>query len=400
MAAKSSAGARSAAKDDAEEVDCDPDDADGDAAEFADAVSDHATEVEVDTIEAQIEECNTPARGSDDGVCKKIRKSAMDDPTLIPPAHSKADWGAEMQRLRALVEDGNNSDEEAERIRLLHEALSLRIEDTRVQEDHKAAMQRRLDDALKEKERCGTEVQRSLQLKSKLEGSCREMQHQKISIAKENQRIAEEEQNRHTELKEKFQQAIKDVQEKMDAELEVRQHFLKENEELRGKLLKFTETYEAQEQQLAEQRTSRQQEMEVVQTRLKEHETMCSESKIKTAQLDKQNEALRKSQTVLRDELQSILGKFDEFHEAVTGSNQRHGDCKVEIDALQTRLTDLEKENSDLKENKLVTELTEEQKVACKQRDALEKLCDNLQKENKKHTEALKQLKRESQLRG
>merc|ERR1719162_2480393 len=116
------------------------------------------------------------------------------------------------------------------------------------------------------------------------------MQHQKISIAKENQRIAEEEQRRHTELKAKFEQAIKDVQEKMDAELEVRQHFLKENEELRGKLLKFTETYEAQEKQLAEQREAREREMEVAQHRLKEHESMCAESKIKTASLEKENE--------------------------------------------------------------------------------------------------------------
>merc|ERR1712113_417083 len=223
----------------------------------------------------------------------------------------------------------------------------------------------------------------ALAARTKLEASCRELQQQKVSIAKENQRIAEEEQNRHTELKEKFQQAIKDVQEKMDAELEIRQHFLRENEELRGKLLKFTETYEAQERQLAEQRDAREREMEVAQQRLKEHESMCAESKIKTASLEKQNEALRKSQTVLRDELQSILGKFDEFHEAVTGSNTRHGECKVEIDSLQTRLQDLEKENTDLRNNAHLTQLTQEQAVAQKQRDALEKLCDNLEKENR-----------------
>merc|ERR1712176_952643 len=209
--------------------------------------------------------------------------------------------------------------------------------------------------------------------KVKLEGSCRELQQQKANIAKENQRIAEEEQNRHSELKEKFQQAIKDVQEKMDAELEIRQHFLRENEELRGKLLKFTETYEAQERQLAEQREAREKEMEVAQHHLREHESMCAESKLKTASLEKQNEVLRKSQAVLRDELQSILGKFDEFHEAVTGSNQRHGECKVEIDTLQTRLQELEKENADLKKSAKVTEAAEEQQVAQKQRDALER---------------------------
>merc|ERR1712039_177913 len=188
-------------------------------------------------------------------------------------------------------------------------------------------------------------------------------------------------------------QAIKDVQEKMDAELEVRQHFLKENDDLRGKLLKFTETYEAQEKELAEQREARGREMEVAQQRLKEHESMCSESKVKTASLEKNNEVLRKSQSVLREELQTILSKFDEFHEAVAGSNQRHGECKVEIDTLQSRLQDLEKENGDLRTGAQITQLTEEQKVAQKQRDALERLCDNLQKDNKKLHDQLRDLR-------
>merc|ERR1712032_277070 len=178
--------------------------------------------------------------------------------------------------------------------------------------------------------------------------------------------------------------------EKMDAELEVREHFLKENEELRGKLQKFTETYEAQEQQLAEQRESRGKEMEVAKQRLLEHETMCAESKTKTATLEKQNEAMRKSQTVLRAELQSILGKFNEIHEAVTGSNERHGECKVEIDDLNTKLQDLEKENADLRGNAALNQATEEQKVAQKQRDALERLCENLRKETKKLQEQLR----------
>merc|ERR1719181_1685999 len=145
-----------------------------------------------------------------------------------------------------MVEDANVSDEE--KIRVLHDALCERIEDTKNLDEHKATTLRRLVEATKERDRCKGETQRALQAKAKLEGNCRELQQQKTSIARENKTIAEEEQSRHSELKAKFEQAIKDVQEKMDAELEVRQHFLKENEELRGKLLKFTETYEEQEQ--------------------------------------------------------------------------------------------------------------------------------------------------------
>merc|ERR1711953_643484 len=112
--------------------------------------------------------------------------------------------------------------------------------------------------------------------------------------------------------------------------------------------------------------------------------TMASESKSKTASYEKENEALRKSQTVLRADLQSILSKFDEFHEAVNGSNQRHSECKTEIDNLQVKLQELEKDNAELRVNAQLNEILEEQKVARKQCDALEKLCENLQKENKK----------------
>lgn len=342
---------------------------------------------ELDPIEECLASASTPATSS--GVDRGL--SAMDDPSLKPPADSKADWLGEMEKIGAVFKDASISDEE--KIRALHEALVLRIEDSRAQDDHRAKVLTRLEESGKERERYRTEGARVVATKEKLEASCRELQQQKSSIAKENKTIAEEEETRHNDMKDKFQQAIKDVQEKMDAELEVRVHFLKENDELRGKLLKFTETYEQQEQQLAEQRASRTTEMEVAQTRLKEHEVMCCESRIKTAALEKQNEGLRKSQIVLRDELQAVLGKFDEFHEAVTGSNLRHGECKVEIDTLQSRLADLEKDNTDLRECKVLSELAEEQKVAQKQRDALDKLCDNLQKENRNSQDQIKKLR-------
>merc|ERR1719408_587973 len=121
---------------------------------------------------------------------------------------------------------------------------------------------------------------------------------------------------------------------------------------------------------------------------------MAVESKAKTASLEKHNETLRKSQATLRAELQTTLGKFDEFHEAVTGSNQRHGECKVEIDSLQTKLQEYEKENTDLRNSAELAKTTEEHKVAEKQRDALERLCDNLTKENKKLQEQPRSLRK------
>jgi len=314
------------------------------------------------------------------------------DPALEPPAPVRSDWDDAMKTMKRLVVDNKPPASDEEKMKLVHEALLERIEETKNLDDHKAVAIRRLAEATKERERCKGETQRALQAQNKVSASCRELQQQKSTIARENRQIAEEEQGRHTELKTKFEQAIKDVQEKMDAELEVRQHFLKENEELRGKLQKFTETYEAQEAQLAEQRTSRESEMVLAQKRFKEHESGSITSKVTAAALEKHNETLRKSQTTLRAELQSIVGKFDEFHDSVTGSNQRHGECKVEIDTLQERLQEAEKDNTDLKASQELATATEEHKVAEKQRDALDKLCSNLASENRKLQEKLKAL--------
>eukprot|EP00933_Yihiella_yeosuensis_P063909 TRINITY_DN67165_c0_g1_i1.p1 TRINITY_DN67165_c0_g1~~TRINITY_DN67165_c0_g1_i1.p1 ORF type:complete len:379 (-),score=110.15 TRINITY_DN67165_c0_g1_i1:108-1244(-) len=350
---------------------------------------DNAEEASQDPVAAALAACEGGAAASSR---QESRIKACDDPALAPPKSSRADWEAEMKQIRKVVEDPNIGDDE--KVRLLNEALMQRIEDTRNLEESKALALKRLEDTGKENDRCKSEVTRTVALKLKLEGSCREQQQQSSSLSKENQRIAEEERARHSELKEKFQQAIKDVQEKMDAELEVRQHFLRENEDLRSKLQKFNETYEAQEAQLAEQRESRAKEMEVATERLREHEAMCGASRAKRIALEKENEAFKVSHTKLREELQTILGKFDEFSKAVTGSNTRHSECKEEIDTLQTQMQDLEKENTSLKENSRLQQLNTEHQVAQKQSDALDKLCDNLQKENKKLMDQLKQKKK------
>jgi len=185
--------------------------------------------------------------------------------------------------------------------------------------------------------------------KMKVQEKCRVLEEQKAEIREKNQEIVSGEESRHAELKEKFEQAIKDAQEK----------------------------------QLQEQRDAREKELEMAKERLHDHDTKCKESTINSTKLEKENSELRKSEEKLRDELQKIMGRFDDFHERITGSNQRHGDCKDNVDALQKQLQELEKDHAELKQPPALTELIDEQKVTQKQVDALKKLHDNLRKEEK-----------------
>jgi len=324
------------------------------------------------------------AQGSDDHQADvpeedPVPKLIAKDPTLQKPVASRVDWEAEMEALRKLMEDAGVSEDE--KVRVLHEALTQRVEDLRNLEEHKTATERGLEEIKKEKERCRKEANAAQATKAKLEESCRELQQLKGSIAVESKKIVEDERERQTELNSKFETAMKDVEEKMNAESEVREHFIKENEELRSKLEKFTETYEEQERQLSEQNAVRTKEMEAARDRLKEYETKSADSSVNATNLEKKNKVLQKTTATLRTELQSILGKFDEFHESVNGSNKKHGECKEEIDVLSAKLKDLDADNLALKNNDEVNALTKEKESAQKQCEALEKLITNLQRE-------------------
>merc|ERR1712007_418678 len=277
-------------------------------------------------IEAEAEILAEARRKAEAEALAEDRAKRLTDPSLAVPVPSRPDWDAEMEVLRALVDDPNVSNEQ--KVQVLHEALVQRIDDEGKADEVKNRLHRRRHDASSERDRLRGEVQRALNMKSKLEVSCRDLQHLKVSITKENERIEEEEQSRHFDMKEKFEEAIKDVQEKMDQDLEVQQHKVKENEDLRSKLTEFTEQYEAQEKQDEEQQLAREHNIEFAEQQIKKHEGARAEAKHSTAYLEKQNEVMRKSQPKLRADVKAIVDKFDEFRDSVTGSNERHADCK------------------------------------------------------------------------
>merc|ERR1712007_146212 len=332
------------------------------------------------------------ARQAEAEALAEDRAKRLTDPSLAVPVPSRPDWDAEMEVLRALVDDLNVSNEQ--KVQVLHEALVQRIDDEGKADEVKNRLHRRRHDASSERDRLRGEVQRALNMKSKLEVSCRDLQQLKVSITKENERIEEEEQSRHFDMKEKFEEAIKDVQEKMDQDLEVQQHKVKENEDLRSKLTEFTEQYEAQEKQDEEQQLAREHNIEFAEQQIKKHEGARAEAKHNTAYLEKQNEAMRKSQPKLRAEVKAIVEKFDEFRDSVTGTNERHADCKTEIESLRDELHELERVNSDLKKCPRIATLQHEQQEAQKQRIALDKLCKDLERQNRKLEEQVKSLQK------
>jgi len=81
----------------------------------------------------------------------------------------------------------------------------------------------------------------------------------------------------------------------------------------------------------------------------------------------------------------------------VTGSNQRHSEYKDEIEQLQSRMSELEEENTELRKATSNTkDSVKEREVAQRQRDALDKLCENLRTDRDKLQEELRVLQAEA----
>jgi len=296
------------------------------------------------------------------------------------PEPSRADWEAELERLRNLSQENPDmSDDDC--LKLTYEAYIALVEDARNLEEHRTATDTCLEELYKERERLRKDLNSMQAMKCKLEDSCREMQQMKCNISRESTTIVDEEKERQSELNGKFNAAMNDVEDKMKAEADIREHYIKENEELRTKFEKFTDTYQEQENKLTQHLSVRTQEREAIMSVLNETEAKTASSIANCGSLEKKNKVLQKTTTTLRADLQSVLSKFDEFHASVNGSNQKHSECKTEIDELSSRLKDLETKNAELKNDSEIAALTKDKESMKKQCDALDRLCDNLESE-------------------
>jgi len=259
--------------------------------------------------------------------------------------------------------------------------LVQRINDCQGVDEHFTLIDHRAQDLSQEQTRCRGEIRKATSAKVKLEEDCRNLQQKKTSIPEETQRLLKEEDGRLRDLEAKMEAAMRDTGKKMDAEKEVQEHFGKENQDLRTKMGRFTETCDAQEKQLAEKCDMRSSEMRTAEDKLTECDTQSVKSKANALVLEKKNKELAKAVPVLRTELQSLLEKFSGSQEEVTACNEQHSECKTALEAVQTQLADLEAENAELRDSRRLAEAAREQQAAQKQCDTLHGLCTNLQKE-------------------
>ncbi|XP_019427785.1 PREDICTED: alpha-taxilin isoform X2 [Lupinus angustifolius] len=235
----------------------------------------------------------------------------------------------------------------------------------------------------------------ALAVRDKLESLCRELQRQNKMLMEECKRVSTEGQNLRLDLSARFQDAIKDVSNKLDERKDECLSQLKENEMLRNKLKQFADQYELSEQQHAQKLKQKSLELQLADLKIKQHEERLAQEQSQMKLYAEKVSELLASEKNLRLQLATDGDKFQQFQDALSKSNEVFETFKQEIEKMAKSIKELKKENQFLKsksEKSDVTliELVDERERLKKQlektknqKEKLESLCRSLQAERK-----------------
>ncbi|XP_062156824.1 uncharacterized protein LOC133864490 [Alnus glutinosa] len=242
----------------------------------------------------------------------------------------------------------------------------------------------------------------AIAVRDKLESLCRELQRQNKMLMDECKRASMEGQSLRLDLSVKFQDAIKDVSNKLEEQKEECLSQLRENEMLRNKLKQLADQYTLSEQQFAQKLKQKSLELQLADLKIKQHEEKLVQEQSQMKLYAEQVSQLLATEKNLRLQLTADGEKFQQFQDALLKSNEVFETFKQEIEKMAKSIKELKKENSFLKskcEKSDVTliELVDEREHLKKQlektknqKEKLESLCRSLRAEKKQSSIEIK----------
>uniref|UniRef100_A0A2P2L887 Alpha-taxilin n=1 Tax=Rhizophora mucronata TaxID=61149 RepID=A0A2P2L887_RHIMU len=189
----------------------------------------------------------------------------------------------------------------------------------------------------------------AIAVRDKLESLCRELQRQNKVLMEECKRVSMEGQNLRMDLSAKFQDAIKDVSNKLEEQKEESLSQLKENEMLRIKLKQLADQYTLSEQQHVQQLKQKTLELQLAELKIKQHEEKLVQEQSQMKVYAEQVSQLLATEKNLRLQLTADGEKFQQFQDALLKSNEVFETFKQEIEKMAKSIKELKKENLFLK---------------------------------------------------
>ncbi|XP_076898193.1 uncharacterized protein LOC143551695 [Bidens hawaiensis] len=237
----------------------------------------------------------------------------------------------------------------------------------------------------------------AISMRDKLESLCRELQRQNKVLMDECKRVSSESQNLRLELSNKFQEAIKDVTNKLEEQRDDSLTQLKDNEMLRSQLKQKEDQIVLIEQQHAHQLKQKTLELQIADLKNQQHEENLVKEQSQMKLYAEQVSQLLATEKNLRLQLNADGEKFQQFQDALVKSNEVFETFKQEIEKMTKSIKELKKENIFLKSKTEKSDITliqlvEERERMKKQlektknqKEKLESLCRSLQAERKQN---------------
>ncbi|KAI4302341.1 hypothetical protein MLD38_038097 [Melastoma candidum] len=237
----------------------------------------------------------------------------------------------------------------------------------------------------------------AISVQDKLESLCQELQRQNKMLMDECKRLSTEGQNLRLDLSFKFQDAIKEMNNKLQRQKNECLSQLEENEMLKINLKQLADQYALSQKHHEQQLKQKSLELQIADLKIKQQEEKATQERARTNVYADQISQLLETEEDLRSQLTADGEKFQQFQEALSKSNEVFETFNHEIEKMAKSTKDLRKENEFLKSkcertDLAIIELVEDGERTKKQlekiknqKEKLESLCRSLQAERKQN---------------
>ncbi|XP_074582758.1 uncharacterized protein LOC141839012 isoform X2 [Curcuma longa] len=189
----------------------------------------------------------------------------------------------------------------------------------------------------------------AISVRERLESLCRELQRQNKMLMDECQRVSTEGQNMRQDLSTKFNDAIKDISNKLEVQKDECLSQLDENEILRNKLKLLADQYALSEQHFSQKLQQKALELQLADLKLQQQEEKSAKEQTQMQLYAEQVSQLLTAEKNLRSQLAADEERFQQFQDALSKSNEVFEAFKLEMEKMAKLIKELKKENEFLK---------------------------------------------------
>ncbi|XP_059033389.1 beta-taxilin [Mustela lutreola] len=303
-----------------------------------------------------------------------------------------------------LMQNLNKLQTPEEKLDFLFKKYAELLDEHRTEQKKLKLLQKKQVQIQKEKDQLQSEHSRAVLARSKLESLCRELQRHNKTLKEETLQRAREEEEKRKEITSHFQTTLTDIQAQIEQQSERNMKLCQENTELAEKLKSIIDQYELREEHLDKIFKHRELQQKLVDAKLEQAQEMMKEAEERhkrekeyllnqAAEWKLQAKVLKEQETVLQAQLTLYSGRFEEFQNTLTKSNEVFATFKQEMDKTTKKMKKLEKDTAMWKSrfencNKALLDMIEEKALRAKEYECfvtkigrLENLCRALQEE-------------------